>query len=334
MAPTATSFSATGAAGGTAATAASASNANATANSSSTTTTTSSNPPPPTSLEEANQRYQSTKLALRTGLANKRIIDRSLIDLESQIYLFEGSYLQSTSTSGGNIVKGFDSYLKNSSSSTSSSRGGNNSNNAANLADIPLEDRIFSLSSATYQKSLELKANEGLEQLEEKDSSANNTPKASKKDSGSTAAGGSGGGEDTPVAKKSKKDKDSTSASANTPGGSGGGGGGKEGSVVKKKKLAAIDKDGSAFTSTTGAGHETSGKNSNKDKERSSTPNLKSGGGKSSAGDAGSASGTPTKGQVAGKAPSTATKLKRKNTDGPAAATGGKAGTKKKKDDD
>lgn len=241
----------------------------------------------PTSLEEATQRYQSTKLALRTGLANKRIIDRSLIDLESQIYLFEGSYLHSTSTSGGNIVKGFDSYLKNSSSSSGGGRG-SNANNAAG-ADIPLEDRIFSLSSATYQKSLELKANEGLQEEEaDRESSAANTPKASKKDKALDD-------DATPAVKKSKKDKETDKGSSV----------GKERSVVKKKG----------------------------EKERSSTPNLKStGGGKNATDGGGSAGGTPTKaGGTGGKAMGTGTKLKRKNTD--VAGTGGKAQKRKKEDD-
>ncbi|CBQ69202.1 conserved hypothetical protein [Sporisorium reilianum SRZ2] len=169
----------------------------------------------PGSLEEATQRYQATKLALRTGLANKRTIDRALIDLESQIYLFEGSYLQSTASSGGNIVKGFDSYLKNSSTSTGSARGSNS--NSAALGEIPIEDRIFSLSSATYQKSLELKANEGL--VEHDESSANNTPKAAKTAEADTSTGKKKKDKDapaaTPAAKdvpKKKKDKDADSA--------------------------------------------------------------------------------------------------------------------------
>lgn len=145
----------------------------------------------PTSLEEANQRYTSTKLALRTGLANKRLIDRSLIDLESQIYLFEGSYLQSTSTSGGNIVKGFESYLKN--ASTSTGRG------SQAAADIPLEDRIFSLSSATYAKSLELKANEAFEDEEAPKKLEEPAAVKKKKDKEKDA---------TPAKKDKKKDKD------------------------------------------------------------------------------------------------------------------------------
>ncbi|PWN42910.1 hypothetical protein IE81DRAFT_283737, partial [Ceraceosorus guamensis] len=61
---------------------------------------------------EAKERYESTKSTLRSGLSKKRQIDRTLTDLESQIYLFEGSYLSSTASSGGNIIKGFDGYLK------------------------------------------------------------------------------------------------------------------------------------------------------------------------------------------------------------------------------
>ncbi|CDS00184.1 uncharacterized protein SPSC_00920 [Sporisorium scitamineum] len=250
----------------------------------------------PGSLEEATQRYQAIKLALRTGLANKRIIDRALIDLESQIYLFEGSYLQSTASSGGNIVKGFDSYLKNSSASAGSARGNNSNNNAAAaLGDIPLEDRIFSLSSATYQKSLELKANEG---GVDDDSSANNTPKGSR----TTEV------DATPVGGKKKKD---TAVSAATP----------TGKEVKKKKDESAAK--------------------HKDKERSSTPNLKgTGGGKNT--EAGSAAATPTKGAGGagggGKAGAggTATKLKRKLTDGGVSGTGTPSGKaqKRKKDDD
>ncbi|EST09347.1 Histone H4 acetyltransferase, NuA4 complex, Eaf6 [Kalmanozyma brasiliensis GHG001] len=237
----------------------------------------------PGSLEEATQRYQSTKLAVRTGLANKRIIDRSLIDLESQIYLFEGSYLQSTSSSGGNIVKGFDAYLKNSST-------GSTGRASAVVPEVPVEDRIFSLSSATYQKSLEQKANEGLVGEEERES-AGNTPKKTTDDAA------------TPTGKK-KKDKDATPAI------------GKEG-VVKKKK----DKE----------------EGKGKDKERSMTPNLKSTGGGKNATESGSAGGTPTKtGGGKAVAGGTATKLKRKNTDG--AGSGAVTPTakvaKRKKDDD
>jgi chromatin modification-related protein EAF6 len=119
--------------------------------------------PLPGSLEEAQQRYETAKKALKSGISKKRQIDRTLTDLESQIFLFEGSYLTNTAASGGNIVKGFDSYLK-----TNAITGGGSSNRYASIntsmlgnQDVPIEDRMFSLSSATYKRSLEMKANEG-----------------------------------------------------------------------------------------------------------------------------------------------------------------------------
>ncbi|GAC98034.1 hypothetical protein PHSY_005622 [Pseudozyma hubeiensis SY62] len=221
----------------------------------------------PTSLEEATQRYHATKLTLRTGLANKRVIDRSLIDLESQIYLFEGSYLQTTSSSGGNIVKGFDSYLKNSASTTS--RSGNSQNLGA---EVPVEDRIFSLSSATYQKSLELKANEGLLDEETKtgelESDTSATPVVKKKKDKEAMQSGS---KDSAVKKKKDKERSQTpqvgktggknadaGANATTAAGStptksttGGGGGGKASSSAgagggTATKLKRKNTDGAA----------------------------------------------------------------------------------------
>lgn len=118
--------------------------------------------PLPGSLEEAQQRYENAKKTLKNGIAKKRQIDRNLTDLESQIFLFEGSYLTNTAASGGNIVKGFDGYLK-----TNALAGGSNRMAAINTSsllgtqDVPIDDRMFSLSSATYKRSLELKANEG-----------------------------------------------------------------------------------------------------------------------------------------------------------------------------
>lgn len=119
--------------------------------------------PLPGSLEEATHRYNTTKAALQAGLAKKRIIDRTLTDLESQIYLFEGSYLASTAASGGNIIKGFDSYLKTTAPASSSAAAAAAAAAATGAANVPDEDRMFSLSSATYQRSLELKANESRE---------------------------------------------------------------------------------------------------------------------------------------------------------------------------
>ncbi|UZJ53398.1 hypothetical protein CBS101457_002718 [Exobasidium rhododendri] len=117
--------------------------------------------PLPGSLEEAQQRYETTKKTLKANISKKRQIDRTLTDLESQIFLFEGSYLTNTAASGGNIVKGFDSYLKTGSAiGASSSKATSINTSVLGSQDVPPDDRMFSLSSSTFKRSLELKANE------------------------------------------------------------------------------------------------------------------------------------------------------------------------------
>ncbi|CAD6897405.1 unnamed protein product [Tilletia controversa] len=127
--------------------------------------------PAVTTKEEATARYLALKSSLKSGLAKKRQIDRTLTDIESQLWLFEGSYLAATASAGGNVVKGFDSYLKSSTGggATGSSRTGGGMGAALGggaggsgaVADVPMEDRMFSLSSATYMRSLELMNSEG-----------------------------------------------------------------------------------------------------------------------------------------------------------------------------
>ena len=176
------------------------------------------------SLEEAKQRYETTKKALKTGINKKRQIDRTLTDLESQIFLFEGSYLASTSASGGNIVKGFDGYLK------STATGGHNSKSAAAAAaalamnpnDVPIEDRMFSNSSSTYTRSLQLKANEGRSReqspsLSKKGDKSEKTDKAEKEGKSEKSSKS-----EKSKSEKGKKDKDDDKSEIGTPSTSGG----------------------------------------------------------------------------------------------------------------
>ncbi|KAI8341075.1 histone acetyltransferase subunit NuA4-domain-containing protein [Chlamydoabsidia padenii] len=85
------------------------------------------------------QKYDETKAELQALLNRKKQVDTNLINLEHSIYLFEGSYLEDTQ-SNGNIIRGFDGYLTN--------RGDKRKQKFTEL------DRLFSLSSSTYQKAL------------------------------------------------------------------------------------------------------------------------------------------------------------------------------------
>ncbi|KAI8096846.1 histone acetyltransferase subunit NuA4-domain-containing protein [Halteromyces radiatus] len=85
------------------------------------------------------QKYDETKMELQALLNRKKQVDTNLINLEHSIYLFEGSYLEDTQQNG-NIIRGFDGYL--------SSRPDKRKQKFTEL------DRLFSLSSSTYQKAL------------------------------------------------------------------------------------------------------------------------------------------------------------------------------------
>ncbi|KAL5524704.1 EAF6 [Sanghuangporus sanghuang] len=97
-----------------------------------------------TSEEKA--RYDAARKELIQALQKKRLVDRQLAQLEVQIYNFEGSYLSETAQhSGGNIIQGFDGYLK--------------TQSVGRRRHEPTDaDRVFSNSSLSYQKSLDLLA--------------------------------------------------------------------------------------------------------------------------------------------------------------------------------
>lgn len=103
-------------------------------------------------------RYETLKKELMQALPKKRAIDKQLVravhvgspglrlipiaqaQIEVQIYNLEASYLTETAAhSGGNIIQGFENYLKNQSS-------------GRRRYEVHDHDRIFSNSSLTYQK--------------------------------------------------------------------------------------------------------------------------------------------------------------------------------------
>ncbi|GKZ67031.1 hypothetical protein AnigIFM63309_000010 [Aspergillus niger] len=141
-------------------------NSNANNNSNNTTSTSTSNPNPNQSADSsasstANRGlpyYEKLRRELRDTLQKKRLMDKSMAQLEDQIYRFEQSYLEETTA--GNIIKGFDNYIKGSSSgagiggagialSASMSGGGGAARRKATVSDA---DRVFSRSSASFMR--------------------------------------------------------------------------------------------------------------------------------------------------------------------------------------
>ncbi|KAH9941060.1 NuA4-domain-containing protein, partial [Amylocystis lapponica] len=99
---------------------------------------------------EDKAKYDAAKKELVQALGKRRKADLQLAQIEAQIYIQEGTYLTDTAAhNGGNIINGFDGYLKN-------QPGGRRKYEVSDA------DRLFSTSSMTYKKSLEL-VNEGEE---------------------------------------------------------------------------------------------------------------------------------------------------------------------------
>ncbi|KEF59257.1 chromatin modification-like protein EAF6 [Exophiala aquamarina CBS 119918] len=104
--------------------------------------------------------YEKLRRDLRDTLQKKRLLDRNLAAIEDQIYRQESTYLEETSVAG-NIVKGFDNYIKASAvSAAASSAGGTVSGSAVGgglgagrrKAVINETDRVFTRSSVSYMR--------------------------------------------------------------------------------------------------------------------------------------------------------------------------------------
>ncbi|KAK3809298.1 MAG: histone acetyltransferase subunit NuA4-domain-containing protein [Benniella sp.] len=90
------------------------------------------------------QQYVDAKTMLSELISRKKLVDRNLAGLENSIYAFEGSYLEDTQH-GGNIIRGFDGYI--------------NSKSDKSRVKYSESDRLFSMSSTTFTKALQIKEN-------------------------------------------------------------------------------------------------------------------------------------------------------------------------------
>lgn len=92
--------------------------------------------------------YEKLRRDLRETLSKKRKLDQELSMLEDQIYKVETTYLEETTA--GNIIKGFDNYIKGSTGAATGGAGaGTATRRKALVSDV---DRLFSSSSASFAR--------------------------------------------------------------------------------------------------------------------------------------------------------------------------------------
>ncbi|KAF2442481.1 NuA4-domain-containing protein [Karstenula rhodostoma CBS 690.94] len=89
--------------------------------------------------------YERLRRDLRESLQKKRAIDHNLEQLEATILRVETQYLEETSA--GNIVKGFDNYIKGAAAVSTASSTGTATRRKAQISEA---DRIFSRSSSAF----------------------------------------------------------------------------------------------------------------------------------------------------------------------------------------
>ncbi|KAK3841349.1 MAG: histone acetyltransferase subunit NuA4-domain-containing protein [Linnemannia gamsii] len=108
------------------------------------------------------QLYLDAKNELNELMTRKKLVDRNLAGLENSIYAFEGSYLEDTQH-GGNIIRGFDGYI----------------NTKADKSRVKYSesDRLFSMSSTTFTKALQIKDNPDQESSQDESRRSSSTSK-------------------------------------------------------------------------------------------------------------------------------------------------------------
>ncbi|KAJ5884879.1 hypothetical protein N7495_009389 [Penicillium taxi] len=111
-------------------------------------------PNAPTEQNAANRGlpyYERLRRELRDTITRKRLMDKSMAQLEDQISRFEQSYLEETTA--GNIIRGFDNYIKGSANGSSLGASGLSLGSGVGgrrKAQVTDSDRVFSHSSASY----------------------------------------------------------------------------------------------------------------------------------------------------------------------------------------
>ncbi|KAJ5114931.1 hypothetical protein NUU61_000690 [Penicillium alfredii] len=159
--------------------------------------------------------YEKLRRELRDVIQKKRLMDKSMGQLEDQIFRIEQSYLEETTA--GNIIRGFDNYIKGSSSGASIGAAGINIGagvaGGRRKAQVTDSDRVFSRSSASYMMD------------SPGPSSAQTTPSNAATPT-STSAGptsNKGNGSDVPVSAGGVKNAAGASKNKKKAGGGGGG---------------------------------------------------------------------------------------------------------------
>lgn len=124
------------------------------------------NYPPTQTSDRGVPYYEKLKRDLRDTLIKKSLLDKKLTDLEDQIYRQETAYLEDTSA--GNIIRGFDNYIKSSSTTASAlpsttsgvngiggggaGGGGGGGTASRRKSNVFEQDRVFSRSSTGFAR--------------------------------------------------------------------------------------------------------------------------------------------------------------------------------------